>query len=130
MKIEHIAIWVCDLEKMRQFYQKYFGAACDQKYENPKKRFKSYFLTFESGVRLELMQRHDITQKIIGQVECLGLAHFAVSMESEQAVDNLTAQFKADGFTIMDGPRRTGDGYYESVILDPEGNRLELTAEG
>lgn len=129
MKIEHIAVWVCDLEGMRTFYQKYFKAESNRKYENPQKRFQSYFLTFAGGARLELMQRRDVQKKQIDAIECFGLAHFAVSVGSEKEVDLLTERLRIDGVRVLDGPRRTGDGYYESVILDPEGNRIEITAD-
>lgn len=129
MKIEHIAVWVCDLERMRSFYQKYFNARSNRKYENPQKRFQSYFLTFAGGARLELMQRSDMLKKQTEAVECSGLAHFAVSAGSEKDVEQLTEKLRADGIRVVDGPRRTGDGYYESVILDPEGNRVEITAD-
>ena len=128
MKIEHIAIWVRDLELMKTFYQNYFGAQSNEKYINMKKGFESYFLSFESGARLELMHMdsipthsHDSTQ------QHTGLIHFAISLGSKDAVDEMTNRLKNDGYKILDGPRTTGDGYYESVVLDPEGNRIELT---
>jgi lactoylglutathione lyase len=129
MKIEHLAIWVNDLEKQKFFYTKYFGAKAGEKYFNPNKNFQSYFLSFENGCRLELMykpevpeNRNDVHQQNIG------LIHFAISVGSEEKVNELTVQLRQDGIEILDGPRTTGDGYYESVVLDPEGNRIELTA--
>lgn len=124
MKIEHIGFWVKDIENMRAFYEKYFGATSNELYHNPKKNFSSYFLTFDDGSRLELMSRPDVNETV-GEV--LGYAHLALSLGAKEQVDEMTAQFKADGFEVLDGPRTTGDGYYESVILDPEGNRIELT---
>lgn len=129
MKIEHIAVWVCNLDEMRKFYQKYFGAESNRKYENSQKRFQSYFLTFSGGARLELMQRSDISRKHSDAIECFGLAHFAVSVGSEKDVDRLTERLRVDGLRVLDGPRRTGDGCYESVVLDPEGNRIEITTD-
>lgn len=128
MKIEHLAIWVKDLERTKRFYETYFGASAGEKYINPKKQFESYFLSFASGARLELMQRPDIKtiDKDVNQ-ELTGLAHFAVSVGSKEKVDALTNQLRSDGYVIAGEPRTTGDGYYESVVLDPEGNRIEIT---
>ncbi len=114
---------------MRVFYETWFGATANEKYSNSQKQFQSYFLSFASGARLELMQRPDISavnRQDAGQ-EFHGYAHLAISVGSEAAVDDLTARLVAAGFPKLDGPRRTGDGYYESVILDPEGNRIEIT---
>lgn len=128
MKIEHIAIWVKDLELMREFYQKYFNARSNDKYINSKKGFESYFLSFAEGARVEIMQMPSIPPCIHNPGEQhMGLIHFALSLGSKNAVDSLTTRLKEDGYTVVDGPRTTGDGYYESVVLDPEGNRIELT---
>lgn len=128
MKIEHLAIWTDDLERLRNFYEKYFGVVAGEKYHNPVKQFHSYFLTFSSGPRLEIMSIPGLTGKDRDAMkQYLGLAHFAVSVGSKAQVDLLTEQFRADGFTIAGEPRTTGDGYYESVVLDPDGNRIELT---
>lgn len=128
MHIEHLAVWVKDLEVMKDFYCSYFAATANSKYINPTKQFQSYFLSFAGGPRLELMQMPtvpDTKDNIYEQFT--GLIHFAVSLGSKEKVDEMTAKFKADGFEVLDGPRITGDGYYESVILDPEKNRIELT---
>lgn len=128
MKIEHLAIWVENLEKMRHFYETYFQAVSNTKYHNPIKKFSSYFLTFDSGCRLELMQKPDIpplSQK--AEKEYLGIIHFAVSVGSKQQVNALTEQLRQEGYPVIGEPRWTGDGYYESVILDPENNRIEIT---
>ncbi len=128
LKIEHIAIWTKNIERMRDFYEKYFGATSNKKYNNPAKHFSSYFLTFSTGARLELMQRQDIqNSKGEADQQYLGYAHLAISVGSKNRVNDLTAQLNNDGFILMDGPRTTGDGYYESVILDPDGNRIEIT---
>lgn len=128
MKIEHIAMWVNDLEKQRSFYENYFHAKAGNKYVNPNKNFQSYFLSFAEGPRLELMQRPEIPANLNSVYDqYTGLIHFAISVGSKEAVDQLTHRLKGDGYHILDGPRTTGDGYYESVALDPEGNRIEIT---
>lgn len=128
MTIDHIAIWVNDLENMKQFYVKYFGATANQKYHNPKKNFNSYFLTIESGARLELMQKPEIPQNLNNTIDqYIGLNHFAVSVGSKNNVDELTEKLRNDGYEVIGEPRTTGDGYYESVVFDPEKNRIEIT---
>ena len=128
MKIEHLAIWVNDLENMREFYQQYFNAQSGERYHNPKKQFTSYFLSFENGSRLELMHRPDIRSRLKeAGLEQIGLAHFAIAVGSKTKVDNMTLALQRAGFSVVGQPRTTGDGYYESVILDPEGNRIEIT---
>jgi lactoylglutathione lyase len=129
MYIEHLAIWVKDLEFMKDFYIQYFDAVAGQKYINPKKQFQSYFLSFPSGPRIELMYMPSVpsTENDV-YTHFTGLAHFAISVGSEENVNALTHRLKADGFQLLDGPRWTGDGYYESVVLDPEKNRIEITA--
>ena len=128
MNIEHLAIWVRDLESSRSFYETYFGAKAGEKYHNPTKSFSSYFLSFASGPRLELMHRPDIG-KLLGEgQEVLGITHFAIQVGSQKNVDVLTDRLKTDGFNVVGKPRTTGDGYYESVVLDLEGNRIEITA--
>lgn len=122
--IDHIAIWVEDLEKMREFYCKYFDGVSNQKYENKIKGFESYFISFNSATRIELMKRKDIEERIYKEI--LGLAHLAFKVGSKEKVNELTEIFRKDGYKIIGEPRITGDGYYESVILDPEGNRIEL----
>ena len=128
MKIEHLAIWTRELERLRAFYETYFQAQSGEKYENHQKQFESYFLEFDSGARLELMcvpqvtdSKNDINQPFTG------IVHFAFSTGSVNGVDVLTHRLKKNGYVIADGPRRTGDGYYESVVLDPDGNRVEIT---
>ncbi|WP_375447836.1 VOC family protein [uncultured Fibrella sp.] len=130
MHIEHLAIWVRDLEAMRAFYETYFLATANEKYTNHTKGFSSYFLSFpQGGPRLELMQMPGIPDtKNDAMAQFSGLVHVAISVGSDANVDALTEQLRADGFTIVGEPRRTGDGYYESVVFDPEQNRIEITA--
>ena len=128
MKIDHIAIWTADIERLKRFYQVYFGAEPGNKYVNPAKKFESYFLAFPGGGRLELMAKPDIppTQND-PEAQFSGFIHMAISVGSQAAVDSLSRLLHESGYKIMDGPRRTGDGYYESAVLDPDGNRLEIT---
>lgn len=128
IKIEHLAIWVNDLEATRTFYQRYFGAEANNLYHNKTKAFKSYFLTFPGGgPRLELMQRPDVKDELAPGREVRGITHFALALGSKTAVDELTETLRTAGCAVVGEARTTGDGYYESVVLDPEGNRLELT---
>ncbi|AQX84708.1 VOC family protein [Elizabethkingia bruuniana] len=129
MKIEHIALWVEDLETIRSFYEKYFSAVSNEKYINPVKQFQSYFLSFPHGdCRIELMQRPDIIKSTHDyEKQTMGIIHFAISLGSREKVDKLTQQLEADGYAIAGFPRLTGDGYYESVVLDPEKNIIEIT---
>ena len=126
MRIEHIAIWVRDLESMKIFYEKYFGARSGKKYHNPKKNFTSYFLSFKGGSRLELMHKSDIDQ-FKNRNDSYGIVHFAMTVGSQSKVDRMTDRLRNDDYEIVGEPRTTGDGYYESVALDPEGNQIEIT---
>ena len=128
MRIEHIAIWAKDLEQLKTFYTTYFDCTAGEKYRNSKKSFESYFLTFDAGSRLELMQMPGINERSENSTEqFMWLIHFAISVGSKERVDALTEKLRKDGFEIVGEPRTTGDGYYESVILDPEQNRIEIT---
>ncbi len=127
MRIEHLAIWVKDLESMRKFYVTHFGAKSGNKYHNPTKNFTSYFLSFEDGPRLELMHRPDVAKKSKGSDEYIGIVHFAIAVGSKEKVNGLTENLRNTGFEIIGEPRTTGDGYYESVVLDPEQNKIEIT---
>jgi lactoylglutathione lyase len=127
MLVEHIALWTEDIERLRLFYEGYFGAKANAKYRNERTQFQSYFMTFSCGARLELMQRPDVGGTKEPGEENLGYAHLAFSVGGEQVVDELTARLEANGYACLSGPRRTGDGYYESVVLDPDGNRIEIT---
>lgn len=126
MKIEHIAMYVNELEKARDFFVKYLGAVSNEGYHNPRTAFRSYFLTFEDGARLEIMTKPDLTDS--GDfLNRFGYAHIAFSVGSEEKVDALTQLLKNDGYPVISGPRTTGDGYYESCILGIEGNLIEIT---
>lgn len=125
IRIEHIALWTRDLERSRAFYETYFGGISNEKYFNPNHQFESYFLTFEDSPRLELMQMPNLSDT--NPEPMMGWAHIAFSVGSKPTVDDLTQRLQADGFTIASAPRTTGDGYYESVVLDPDGNRVEIT---
>lgn len=126
MTIEHIGLWVADLEKMRLFYENYFKGTASERYHNSTTGFSSYFIQFNDGARLELMHRADISEKMLDG-EMLGFAHLALSLGSKEKVDALTYLLVDEGYDLLSPTRTTGDGYYESVIADPEGNRLELT---
>lgn len=129
MYFEHIAIWTDDIELMRQFYMKYFKTSSSEKYVNPKKKYMSYFLSFEDGkARIELMNIAEVLHEPICRQKMKGLAHFAVSVGEKETVDALTEKLREDGYTIASEPRTTGDGYYESAVLDPEGNYVEICA--
>ncbi len=133
MYIEHAALWTQDLQRLTAFYVEYFQAVAGQPYFNPRRQFASYFLSFSSGARLELMSAPTLPPPSgsaptgEGRGVGVGWAHLAFATGSEVQVDALTARLRAAGYVVVDGPRRTGDGYYESVVLDPDGNRVEIT---
>ena len=128
MRIDHVALWCKDLEAMKVFYETYFKARSNEKYTNHTKGFSSYFLHFDSGARLEIMAMASIPDSADSPYEQFtGYIHLAVSVGSEAQVDTLTNRLRKDGYEVLDGPRRTGDGCYESVVLDPEKNRIEIT---
>ena len=128
MKLEHVALWTHDIEQSRDFYQAYFGAVANERYESARVRgFASYFLTFPRGeTRLELMQLPQLSPMALPPA--LGYAHLAISVGSREQVDALVARARAAGVTIRSEARMTGDGYYEAVIDDPDGNPVEITA--
>lgn len=128
MKIHHIAMWTFHLEELRDFYIRYFNGTSNEKYINDGKGFASYFISFESSPDLELMSRTDV-QNIAIEENRLGLTHLAFAFDSREAVLTLTEQLRADGHTIASEPRTSGDGYFESVILDPDGNRIECVCK-
>lgn len=126
MKIEHIALYVNDLEESRRFFMKYLDAKSNEGYYNPNTDFRSYFLSFEDGARLELMNKPEM-QDYPKDLSRTGYAHIAFSVGSKEKVDKLTAELKDDGYKVVSGPRTTGDGYYESCIVVIEGNQIEIT---
>ena len=129
MQIEHLALWVQDLEAMKNFYVNYFEVTHGEKYSNPDREFVSYFIYFGPGkTRLELMTRPDIRSVARQRGFGMGLAHFAISVGGRDKVHALTERLRGDNYTIYSEPRTTGDGYYESVVLDPEGNYVEISA--
>lgn len=126
MKIDHIAMYVKDLEGTKQFFERYFNAAANNLYHNEKTGFRSYFLTFGDGARLEIMNRPDM-EDAEKALQRAGYIHIAFSVGSKGKVDSLTAQLKEDGYQVISGPRATGDGYYESCIVAIEDNQIEIT---
>jgi lactoylglutathione lyase len=129
MQIEHLALWVQDLEQMKTFYLNYFDTTAGEKYTNPTNQFVAYFIYFGQGkTRLELMTRPDIQAGVGQRGFAMGLAHFAISVGGKEKVNALTERLRKDNYTIFSEPRTTGDGYYESVVLDPEGNYVEISA--
>ncbi len=126
MKIEHIAMYVKDLETVKDFFVKYLGAVSKDGYHNVKTGFRSYFLSFSDGARLEIMNKPGMTDRRKELVQA-GYIHIAFSVGSREKVDILTQRLKEDGYQIISGPRKTGDGYYESCIVGIEGNQIEIT---
>jgi lactoylglutathione lyase len=126
MRIAHVAVWTADLERLRAFYEQHLGATAGRKYVNPTKGFSSYFLDFDGGARLELMSKATVVAAPPAP-ERTGYAHLALSLGSRDAVVALTDRLRAAGVPVLDGPRTTGDGCFESVVADPDGNRIELT---
>lgn len=128
MRIDHIALWTDDIERLTTFYATYFGATVGPRYTNEAKGFTSRFLSFADGARIEVMHTSMLElERAPAGAQRAGLTHFAMAVGSEDAVRQLTEHLRLDGHPVIDGPRRTGDGYYESVVLDPDGNRVEVT---
>lgn len=129
MRIDHVAIWTHDLDRIERFYVSYFGASAGPRYVKPAKCFESCFLTFPVGARLEAMRTTAVPLAAAAPgTQPFGLTHLALAAGSPREVDELTQRLRSDGVPVLDGPRRTGDGYYEAVILDPDGNRIEICA--
>ena len=129
MILEHVAIWTDDLERLKAFYEKYFSGVANALYVNESKGFQSYFLSFGSGARLELMQKEGIPANLNDTVtvQHRGIIHLAFGVDTIAAVDAKAAELRQAGFEILSGPRKTGDGYYEFETLDPDQNRIEVT---
>ncbi len=126
MEIEHIAMYVNDIEQVRDFFVKYLGGKSNDGYHNPKTDFRSYFISFDTGARLEIMNKPDLVdeEKSLNRT---GFIHAAFSVGSKERVNELTQQLQNDGYPIVSGPRTTGDGYYESCVVAVEGNQIEIT---
>ncbi len=128
IKLDHLALWTHQIETLRAFYETYFGGVSSAKYSNPAKKYESYFVRFGEGARLEIMQRVDIAgRQTPPGSEQVGISHLAFDIGSREEVNTLTEQVHRAGYVIAGQPRQTGDGYYESVVLDPDGNRVEIT---
>jgi len=129
IRIEHVALWTRNVDRLVAFYCTYFAAQAGDRYVNPTKGFESRFVSFSSGARLEIMRTTSVRPvEHDPGAQRMGLTHLALSVGSENGVNQLTERLRGDGYPVIDGPRRTGDGYYESVILDPDGNRVEISA--
>ena len=126
MKIEHVAMYVNNLEAARDFFITFLGGKSNNGYHNPKTNFRSYFISFDDGARLEIMNKPEMCddQKSLNRT---GYAHLAFSVGSKEAVDSLSEKIKSAGYEVISGPRTTGDGYYESCIVAVEGNQIEIT---
>jgi lactoylglutathione lyase len=125
MNITHVAVYVTDLDKSKEYYMKFFEGVSNELYVNAK-GFKSYFITFDSGARLELMNKPEVNN-VVSMDECMGWSHVAFSVGSKEKVIQLTEEIVAAGYQLLSGPRTTGDGYFESCVTDPDGNRVEIT---
>lgn len=123
MRIEHVALWARDIDRVKDFYERHFGAEAGPKYLNDRRKFSSYFLTFEGGARMEIMNLPVIGE---GCGAATGYAHVAFNVGSREKVDSVTESLRDAGVSVVSEPRETGDGYYESVVLDPEGNLVEI----
>ena len=127
MNLEHVALYVDDLEAMKAFYVRHFGATATNKYHNPRTGLQTYFLSFDEGARLEIMQRPEMSPRASGE-HPLGYTHISFKIGSAEKVDQLTKELQESGCPLLNSPRMTGDGYYESLLSDPEGNLIELVA--
>lgn len=127
MRIAHVAVWTQEVERLKEFYETHFGAKAGPKYVSQSRPFESYFLSFESGARLEIMQMPSAADGANISGPPPGYAHLAISVGSEGQVDRLTSRLRDAGCEVLSNPRRTGDGCYESVVADPDGNPIEIT---
>jgi lactoylglutathione lyase len=130
MTIDHIAIWTDQIERLKDFYTKYFDGTPNTKYRNNENKYESYFVSFGSGSRIELMQKPGIPENLNDPVgkQYLGIIHLAFGVENMEEVNRKAAELSNDGFKILRGPRKTGDGYWEFETLDPDNNRIEVSA--
>ena len=129
MRIEHLALWTYDLERLRSFYMHYFDVSSNEIYFNHSREFRSYYLIFDGDCRLEIMEMPNVGKSKNDPLKnYIGLAHFAIRAGSKIEVDNLTEAIRNDGYKVLSEPRFTGDGCYESTILDPDGNKVEIVA--
>ena len=127
MKIDHVAVWTYNLEGLKNFYIRYFDASCSDIYYNHSKEFRSYFLKFDTDCSIEIMEMPNISRsKNDPKKQYTGLIHFAINAGSKAEVNRITNIINKDGFKVLSEPRTTGDGYYESVVLDPDGNQVEI----
>lgn len=126
MKLTHVAVWTTQLEELRAFYETYFDGTSGEKYVNPAKGFESYFVQFSGGASLEIMRSTAVKEK--AEKTLTGWCHIAFDAESREEVEVLTERLRQDGHLIVSEPRMTGDGYYESVVADPDGNLVEIVA--
>lgn len=128
MRIEHVAIWTGDLERLKRFYSKYFNCKAGSKYRNESNDFESYFLSFDNRTRLELMQMSSIPNNLNDpKIQYKGIIHIAISVGNKEKVVEITEKLRSDEYTIVSEPQTTGDGYFESCVLDSDGNRVEIT---
>ena len=128
MRIEHVAIWTGDIERLKRFYTKYFNCIAGNKYRNESNDFESYFLSFDNSARLELMQMPSVANNLNNpKIQYKGIAHLAISVGSKEKVVEITEKLRFDEYTIVSEPQTTGDGYFESCVLDTDGNRVEIT---
>lgn len=127
MTVDHIAIYVKDLEEAKNFYIKYFNATANKKYTNPNTKLETYFLSFENGTRIEIMNRPNLEDKLRNNLS-FGLIHIAFKVGSKSGVEALTNKIEADGYNVVSKPRTSGDGYYESCVSDSDGNLIEIVA--
>jgi lactoylglutathione lyase len=129
MMLDHIALWTPDIEVLREYYTKYFNGRSNEKYINTKTGFQSYFITFESGSRLEIMQRPGIPENLNDRAlkQHIGIIHLAFGVPDMESVIKKSQELEKAGFRILRGPRKTGDGYFEFETLDPDDNRIEVT---
>ena len=127
MRIDHIALYCIDLEAMREFWMAHFGCASNEQYHNPRTGLRTYILSFpQGGTRLEIMQRPEVTEPLPSQYRA-GFIHMSVTVDSKEAVNKKTQELQSSGYECISGPRTTGDGYYESQIVGPEGILIEIT---